>query len=32
MERLGTIVWKNDSHENFTINWTSPFELADAIY
>lgn len=32
MARLGTIVWKSENNQNFSINWTSPFELADAIY
>lgn len=30
MEELSTIEWKGE--ENFTVNLTSPFELADAIY
>jgi hypothetical protein len=32
MARLGSIVWKDASKESFTVNWASPFELADAIY
>jgi hypothetical protein len=32
MKKLGTIEWKSETKENFTINWTSQFELADAIY
>lgn len=30
MEKLGSVEWKSD--ENFIVNWTSPYELADAIY
>ena len=32
MQRLGSIEWRGNGKENFSINWTSPFELADAIY
>jgi hypothetical protein len=32
MDKLGTIVWKSETKENFTINWNSSFEIADAIY
>ena len=30
MADLNLIEWKTD--ENLSVNWTSPFELADAIY
>lgn len=32
MARLSSIEWKGNAKENFSVNWTSPFELADAIY
>lgn len=32
MSKTGAVEWKGNNRENFSINWTPPGELADAIY